>query len=242
MSMTATERQRRWMSAGVVGGCGVVIAFAVARYGLPLALLIAASGLLVLVIWLLWTSVLSLSGETELTLEEALGLAAPRAEEEQKRAVLRALKDLEYERGVGKVSEEDYVALLARYREEAKALLLEVDRSLDAGREAAEQRVASHLRASRTQVPVGKKAGKRQAKRRAGFEQAARTTGGSSRTSGPSRRCGHCGHRNGLELTVCAGCNRAMAAPGLALCRTCPAVYDESLPECPTCGVRREGR
>ena len=36
--------------------------------------------------------------------EEALGMGAPSKVEEEKRSVLRALKDLEYERGVGKIS------------------------------------------------------------------------------------------------------------------------------------------
>jgi hypothetical protein len=39
--------------------------------------------MLLLVIGLVWSSVLSLTGEAELTLEEALDMAAPRAEEEQ---------------------------------------------------------------------------------------------------------------------------------------------------------------
>ena len=60
---------------------------------------------------LFWTSIQDLSGESELTLDEALGMAAPSAEEERKRSVLRALKDLEYERSVGKISEDDFAEL-----------------------------------------------------------------------------------------------------------------------------------
>jgi len=214
-----------------------------ARYGLPLALLLTASALLVLVVWLLWSSLLGLSGETQLTLEEALRLAAPRAEEEQKRAVLRGLKDLEYEKRVGKVSQADYALLSARYREEAKALLVEVDRNLDEARRAAEQRIARHLRPVSAGPAV--RAKKQQARRgRKGHStprQEARTDDRVLATSGPSRRCGHCGHRNALDLTVCAGCDEPLAATGSALCPACPAVYDAALSECPTCGVRRNG-
>jgi hypothetical protein len=244
--MTDTLRQRRWISAAaVVGGGGVLIGVAL-RYGVPLALLLAAGAMLVLVVWLLWTSLLSLSGETELTLEEALSLGAPRAEEEQKRSVLRTLKDLEYERRLGKVSEDDYAFLSARYREEAKALLLKVDRSLDAARQAAEQRLARHLKPEdSTPAPAAARNPRNPRGRKKGPGPSRQAVRADARrapvTSGPSRRCEHCGHRNALAVTVCAGCSEPLAAAGSALCRACPAVYDAALSECPTCGVRREG-
>ncbi len=116
--------------------------------GFGFALLVLAGGALLLLIALVWGSVQSLTGEAELSLDEALGLGAPTAQEEQKRAVLRALKDLEYERGVGKVSEEDYAELKARYRAEAKRLLESVDEGLEPARARAEQLLAARLRAS----------------------------------------------------------------------------------------------
>jgi hypothetical protein len=238
--MFDTVPQRRWAGAAVVvGGAGALIGVAV-RYGLPTGLLLIAGGLLLLVIWLLWTSVLGLSGETSLTLEEALHLAAPRAEEEQKRSVLRALKDLEYERRVGKVGEDDYAQLSARYREDAKALLLEVDRSYYQARQAAEQRIADRLRRRSSDAVAGHKKRKspRNEKRRGKPQQAG---GAKPDAPGPSRRCERCGHRNALPLTVCAGCSQPLAPVGSALCPACPAVYDATLLECPTCGVRRGG-
>jgi hypothetical protein len=80
------------------------------------AILVLAGGALIGVIAIFWASVRTLLGETPLSGADAYALAAPRSEEEQKRAVLRALKDLEFERSVGKISEEDYVELVARYR------------------------------------------------------------------------------------------------------------------------------
>ena len=77
-------------------------------YGVQLVVLTLAAGALLLVIWLLWRSVQSLAGESQLTFEDAFSLGARSAEEEQKRAVLRALKDLDFERSIGKISEEDY--------------------------------------------------------------------------------------------------------------------------------------
>ena len=82
------------------------------------------------VVAIMWASVRTLSGDSPITLEEAIAMGAPRAAEEQKRAVLQALKDLEYERSVGKIAETDYEELLHRYRADAKRLLRAVDEDL----------------------------------------------------------------------------------------------------------------
>src|SRR5689334_13722386 len=103
----------------------VPIAIAVAAiavgyaYDLGLAILVLAFGALLAVIAVLWASVRTLSGEAPITVEEAIAIASPTAAEEQKRAVLQALKDLEYERSVGKIGDADYELLLQRYRAEA---------------------------------------------------------------------------------------------------------------------------
>jgi hypothetical protein len=114
-------------------------------FGIEIALLVAAFVALGLVITFVWVSVQSLTGDSPLTLEEALTLGQPSAEEEQKRAVLRALKDLEYERSVGKISDHDYAELSARYREEAKRLIQAVDANLTPGRERAERLIAERV-------------------------------------------------------------------------------------------------
>jgi hypothetical protein len=116
-----------------------------ALLGVEIGILVAAACALVLVITFTWVSVVSLSGDSPLTLDEALTLGQPSVEEEQKRAVLRALKDLEYERSVGKISDQDYRELSARYREEAKRLIERVDESLTPARERAEQLLAERV-------------------------------------------------------------------------------------------------
>jgi len=115
--------------------------------GLEVALLVIAAGALVLVIALLWASVAGLSGDTPLTLDEALGMGAPSTEEEQKRAVLRALKDLDYERSVGKISEQDFREFSERYRAEARRLIAAVDASLGPSHALAEKLAADRLAA-----------------------------------------------------------------------------------------------
>ena len=114
-------------------------------FGLGMGLLIVGGGVLGGSIWFIWASLQGLGGDVPLTLEEALSLGAPSAEEEQKRSVLRALKDLEYERAVGKINEEDYAALAQHYRNEAKRLLRAVDKDLGPERERAERILAERL-------------------------------------------------------------------------------------------------
>jgi hypothetical protein len=48
--------------------------------------------------------------------------------------VLRALKDLEYERSVGKIDEQDFMELSEKYRAEARMLLQLVDENLGSAR------------------------------------------------------------------------------------------------------------
>src|ERR1700742_4414292 len=114
-------------------------------YGVQLVVLSLAGGALILVIMLVWGSVQALAGESELSFEEAFSMGARSAEEEQKRAVLRALKDLEYERSVGKISDEDYQEYAARYRAEAKRLIRTMDESMAEARKRVEQDLAKRL-------------------------------------------------------------------------------------------------
>jgi hypothetical protein len=123
--------------------------------GVEISLLVVAAGAFAGVIALVWASVQSLTGELPLTLDEALTLGAPSAEEEQKRSVLRALKDLEFERGVGKIGEEDYAELSARYRAEAKRLMQVLDHEQEPERE----RVERLLRERLAKAPASASAG-----------------------------------------------------------------------------------
>lgn len=113
----------------------------------PTALLVAAAGALIAVIAVFWSSLRTLLGETPLSGADAYVFGAPpRVEEEQKRAVLRALQDIKFERNVGKISEEDYQQLEKKYRDEAKRLLQAIDEKSKAGRERAETLVQKKLR------------------------------------------------------------------------------------------------
>lgn len=116
-----------------------------ASAGIAPGLLILAGGMLLGAVLLFWSSLGRLTGESPLTLEEAVGLAAPSPEEERKRSILRALKDLDYERSVGKLSDEDFVELSTRYRTEAKTLLRSLEAELAPRREKAEAKLRARL-------------------------------------------------------------------------------------------------
>jgi hypothetical protein len=132
----------RWLYPLTVVGLAILLGN---LFGLGLGLLIVAGGVFGAGIWLIWSSLQSLTGEAPLTLDEAISLGAPSTEEEQKRAVLRALKDLEYERDVGKINADDYASLAAHYRSEAKRLLRAVDQDLSPERVRAERILAERL-------------------------------------------------------------------------------------------------
>jgi hypothetical protein len=123
----------------------LAIGLGVAR-GAPLAILVLAAGALAAVIALFWQSVRTLVGETPLSGADAFAIAAPRAEEEKKRAVLRALKDLEFERSVGKISAADYDELVLQYRAQARALLQQIDESAKPRRDRVMELVEDRLR------------------------------------------------------------------------------------------------
>jgi hypothetical protein len=97
------------------------------------ALLVLASGALLGTIALLWASVRTLSGDGVDELAE------------QKTRVLRALKDLETEHALGKIDDADYGSIVTRYRDEAKAVMRQMDLEVAPLREEAERVARDYL-------------------------------------------------------------------------------------------------
>lgn len=164
--------------------------------GLGSGLLVLASGALLGTIALLWASVRTLSGDAPL--QTGFQTVAARwhgvdALAEEKRRVLRQLKDLEAEHALGKIDDADYEALVARYRAEAKDVMREMDREIGPRREEAERLAREYL-------------GKR------GLIDGAPAA---ERAAGPAEdraACAKCGTSNESDAAFCKKCGAAMKA------------------------------
>ena len=130
-----------WGILGVSCALSAVVGF---MFGLPSFLLALAAGALSLVILLMWASLQQIDRDETMGFEQALSYAAPSAEEEQKRALLRTLKDLEYELSVGKISREDYDQVSKEVRERAKKVIALSDESMKERVLLAEARLAAY--------------------------------------------------------------------------------------------------
>ncbi|WP_394844617.1 zinc ribbon domain-containing protein [Pendulispora brunnea] len=147
----ADEAERR-LGRTVAIGLPLVTMVAAVAVGFILsvgpALLVVTGGVLVGTVALLWASLRTLGGDAPLP--QDLDHLAARADrfgdaEERKRAVLRALKDLEHERDVGKMDPEDYAEIAAHYRDQAKEILREIDAEVEPYRARAEEIAQKHL-------------------------------------------------------------------------------------------------
>lgn len=120
----------------------LAIAFIGMRAGTGTALIVLAGAALLLVILFAFRSVQAAFEPAE----DLVSLAAKTTTAEAwKKTALKAIKDLEYERALGNVADEDYKKLLDAYREEAKLALRAVDDERQLRREAASAWIAEHL-------------------------------------------------------------------------------------------------
>ncbi|MGK4008467.1 zinc ribbon domain-containing protein [Sorangium sp. So ce1036] len=215
--------------------------------GPPAAILVLAGGALVAVIAIFWASLRVLLGETPLSGADAYAIGAPRAEEEQKQAVLRALKDLEFERSVGKISDEDYAELVARYRAEAKRLLRLLDADAQPRREQVAALVARRLRRAGLQPDDGTDEATERDEDAA--EDGAERTAAEARPAKRKRarvepaeqgddRAPEVAddERDERDAAAATEAGEAAQVPGCAVCGT---VNDEDAVFCKKCGTRR---
>jgi len=180
-------------------------------YGVQLVVLILAAAALLLVIWLLWSSVQALTGESELTFEEAFSLGTRSAEEEQKRAVLRALKDLEYERSVGKISDDDYHEYAARYRVEAKRLIQGLEENLAEGRKQVEAELARRLNKKSALAPQSAPPDSESTAESASQASDSQPPPAPAEAVRGSYECPFCQVKNELDARFCKACGKSMA-------------------------------
>lgn len=165
--------------------------------GIASGILVLAGGALVATITIFWGSVRALIGESDLTAADAYAVSAPRAEEEQKRAVLRALKDLEFERSVGKISEEDFRELTQKYRAQAKRLIQQLDADKAPQREKALELLEARL-------------ARRVARDPEATEQRSEVVASQGEAS-PLLACAQCGTMNDPDAVYCKKCGNKRA-------------------------------
>lgn len=111
------------------------------------AFLVLAGGAVLATIAALWASLRTLLGDAPLDPMMLVPMAQAGTSNvlERKQRVLRALKDLENERAVGRLDEDDYALLETQYRADAKLVLREIDAAVEPNLERAEELARKHL-------------------------------------------------------------------------------------------------
>jgi hypothetical protein len=180
--------------------------------GAPAVMLVLTGGTLVAVIAIFWASIRTLVGETPLSGADAYALGAPRAAEEQKRAVLRALKDVEFERSVGKISEDDYQVLVAKYRDEAKRLLRTIDEDARPERDQVETLVAARLRREGLATGDDEPAEEPPTFERIAKKKTVKPAKAKAKGATPRVACAACGTKNDPDAVFCKKCGARQGA------------------------------
>jgi hypothetical protein len=146
------ELDERRIAHGVAIGLPLVTVTLAAVMGVtigaPMAILVLAAGMLLGVIGLFWASLRILSGDAPLSPElEALDASAHAVDAlaSRKKMLLRALKDLDNERALGKLEDDDHEQLSHTYRGELKDVLARIDASLEPHRKKAEDAARVYL-------------------------------------------------------------------------------------------------
>jgi hypothetical protein len=113
---------------------------------LPSAFIVLSAGGLLFAVSFLWASLRSLLGGTSDTqVTESPAMRRRHDLLDEKEAVLKSLKDLEFEREVGKLSDEDFRRLESEFRSRAKVILRQLDDDLREHREKAEQLLSKEI-------------------------------------------------------------------------------------------------
>lgn len=172
-------------------GCASAVSFLVRGQGITAVILLS-----VLIGATVWVGLAALRmlrpllGEHE-EMTAVVGQRTRTALAREKHLTLRAIKDLEFDRAMGKISEEDFKEMSARLRERAGRLI----KALDAGagyREQVEQELARRMAAVRRPSDI--------------VETGAAVAGGSVRVQVEMLLCASCSTTNDVDARFCKGC------------------------------------
>jgi len=128
-----------------VVACGAFLVFAGARLNLAIFFLVGSALALALVLFLVERAARSLVDEPQ---EEEIRLATGRRRKElerEKQGLLRALKELEFDHEMRKISDEDYLEIKARYRVRTIRVMRQLDESSADYRRLIERDVQAHV-------------------------------------------------------------------------------------------------
>jgi hypothetical protein len=187
-SATSTDSLQPWQLFTLAGLIGATVVVFVSRGQTPagiilLSLTIFAAAVVGLAAWRTFAP---LSSDEDGSGPQMLGGRTRAALEREKALVLRSIKELEFDRAMGKVSEKDFAEMSARLRMRAAGLI----RQLDAGavyREEIEKEIARRVKPSRSE-----------SSRVASKETTARAASGvcaacATANDADARFCKHCG-------------------------------------------------
>jgi hypothetical protein len=187
-SATSTDTLQPWQLFTLAGLIGATVVVFVSRGQTPagiilLSLTIFAAAVVGLAAWRTFAP---LSNDEDGSGPQMLGGRTRAALEREKTLVLRSIKELEFDRAMGKVSEKDFAEMSARLRMRAAGLI----RQLDAGavyREEIEKEIARRVKPSHSE-----------SSRVASKEATARTASGvcvacATANDADARFCKHCG-------------------------------------------------
>lgn len=196
------------LAAASVVALGVVVGFAL---GAPTAVLWFAFALLsgaVLLFWEAQRVALDPTAAGDADDEDEDGV--PVALEARKRAALRALKDLDYERSIGRLGEEDHKALSARYREEAKAAMRSLDEGMQTWLERAEKLLREAERRATEETAEARPDEAPEAKTDEVVAGEAKTEEAAAPAASEAPRCRSCETANDVDAVFCKRCGSRM--------------------------------
>ena len=153
-----------------------------------------------------WRTLAPLAGRDEPTGPQILGGRTRAALEREKALVLRTIKELEFDRAMGKVSDKDFAEMSTRLRARATGLI----RQLDAGvgyRETIEREIAKRVKSN----PVGRATPPHRAGA-PGEPERARPTSGSVASVSVASACAACGTHNDPDARFCKNCGARLEA------------------------------
>ena len=184
-SETSTEPFQPWQLFTLAGLIGATIVVFLSRGQTPAGIILlsltvftaAALGVAA------WRTLAPFTGTDEVMGLQVLGGRTRAGLEREKALVLRSIKDLEFDRAMGKVSEKDFAEMSGRLRARAARLI----RQLDAGTGYREQ-IENEIR------------------KRVGEPDHARFTDA-------VKACASCGTENDADARFCKGCGTSLATP-----------------------------